>query len=92
MRFYDHLALIDENNGIFLDAKYVDSTLYSMFEVEDNLLTSTLRFHEHYLDFEITFSNKNNSRSSGKADTETPKVISFPITIVQEARLYLIDN
>jgi hypothetical protein len=86
--------LIDENNGILLDAKFVDSTLYSLFEVEDNLLTSSLRFNKGYLDFEITFSKRSNMRTSDGADEDAPNdttiVVSYPVTVVQKARLYLL--
>ena len=63
-----------------------------MFEVQEYLLTSTLRFHEKYLDFQITFSDKNNMRTSGDVDDDTPKVLSYPIIVVQKARLYLIED
>ncbi len=86
--------LVDENNGILLDTKYIDSTLYSMFEVEGSLLTSTLRFNGDYIDFEITFSKMENKRNSGGegGDEEMPGVVSYPITVVQKARLFLIEN
>jgi hypothetical protein len=84
--------LIDENNGILLDAKYVDSTLYSIFEVEGNLLTSGLRFYKDFIDFELTFSKMNTKRASGGDDDDTPLVVSYPVSVIQKARLYLMDN
>lgn len=84
--------LVDENNGILLDTKYIDSTLYSMFEVEGSLLTSTLRFYKGFIDFEITYSKMKNNRTSGGEDGESPVVVSYPVSVVQKARLFIIEN
>ena len=79
--------LIDENNGILLEAKVVDNTLYSMFEVQGNLLTTTERFYEDHMIFEITFSNTQQKTTTGGTSDEVPEVHSYPITVVQKATL-----
>jgi hypothetical protein len=45
--------ILDENNGITLDAKLVNNNLYFIFEVQGSLLTTTLYFHEKSMNFEI---------------------------------------
>lgn len=81
------LYTVDENNGILLDAKCIGTTLFSMFEVQGNILTTTERFHDDAMDFEITFASKKNSNTS-KSIGETPiDVISYPITVLQSAYL-----
>ena len=79
---------IDENNGIILSAQFTNGVLYSMFEVQGNLLTTTERFYEDKMEFEITFANKAQKVVSGNTNEETPEVISYPITVVQSATLY----
>jgi hypothetical protein len=79
--------VIDENNGILLDAKVVDNTLYSMFEVQGSLLTTTERFYEEYMVFEITVSNTQQKQITGNNGEDIPEVIAYPITVVQKARL-----
>ena len=79
--------LVDENNGIFLDAKLIDNTLFSMFEVQGNILTTTERFYKDAMDFEITFANKKHKTVSGTDGENAIEVTSYPITVVQKARL-----
>jgi hypothetical protein len=80
--------VVDEDNGILLNAKFSGNTLYSMFEVQGGLLTSRESFFDTYMDFEITYSNKAKQEKSGDMDEEIPEVISYPIMVVQTARLY----
>jgi hypothetical protein len=80
--------VVDEDNGILLNAKWSGNTLYSMFEVEGSLLTSRESFFSNYMDFEITFSNKAQQEKSGDKGEEIPEVISYPVTVIQSARLY----
>lgn len=79
---------VDENNGIVLTAQFFNGVLYSMFEVQGNLLTTTERFYEDKMDFEITFANKKQKVVSGGTSEEIPEVVSYPITVVQRAILY----
>lgn len=79
--------VVDENNGILLDAKLVGHTLYFMFEVQGNILTTTERFYNNAMDFEITFTEKSNQVESGTSGEEATKVISYPISVVQKAHL-----
>jgi hypothetical protein len=80
--------VVDEDNGILLNAKFSGNTLYSMFEVQGGLLTSRESFFSNYMDFEITYSNKAQQEKSGDIGEEIPEVISYPIMVVQTARLY----
>lgn len=80
---------VDENNGILLDATcFNNNTLYSMFEVSGNLLTTTERFYDGKMDFEITFSSKKGQKKSGGDQHDTPDVISYPVSTLQKAILY----
>jgi len=79
--------IVDENNGILLDAKVVGNTLYSMFEVQGNILTTTERFYKDAMDFEITFSSKAAKKVSGSEGENPIEVLSYPVTVVQKATL-----
>jgi len=79
--------LVDENNGILLDAQLFDNNLYFMFEVEGTIITTTLRFYKNNMNFEITATNKNKKVVTGQENTDVTEVISYPITTVQKAHL-----
>jgi hypothetical protein len=79
--------IVDENNGILLDTKFVNNTLYAMFEVQGNILTTTERFYDEGMYFEITFSGKAKANTSQTTDEDPIAVISYPITVVQSAHL-----
>lgn len=79
--------VVDENNGILLDAKFINGTLYSMFEVQGNILTTTERFNESSMDFTITFSGKAQANTSKTEGDDPIDVVSYPITVVQSAHL-----
>lgn len=78
---------VDENNGILLSAKYIDNTLYSVFEVQKNLLITTERFFDDKMIFEIIFSGKDKEEKSGGTSEDIPEVISYPVTVTQKATL-----
>lgn len=78
--------VIDENNGIILEAKLIDNTLYNVFEVDDNLLMTTEFFFDDYMIFEIVFSEKKEKKVM-EGNEETPHVISYPVTVTQKAKL-----
>lgn len=79
--------IVDENNGILLDAKLIDNTIYSMFEVNESIITTTERFYKDAMDFEITFTDTKQKVISGTNDEEPTEVISYPITGRQKAYL-----
>ncbi len=81
------LYTVDENNGILLDAKCIGTTLFSMFEVQGNILTTTERFYDNAMDFEITFASKQNANASKTTDESPIDVISYPISVLQKANL-----
>ena len=79
--------IVDENNGILLEAKLIDNALYSMFEVNGNILTTTERFYKDAMDFEITFADKKNKLITETEGEESTTVISYPIGGRQKAHL-----
>lgn len=79
--------IVDENNGILLDAKLVDNTIYSMFEVQNNIITTTERFYKDAMDFEITFTDTKQKVISGTEDENPIEVVSYPIGGIQKAHL-----
>lgn len=80
--------LIDENNGILLQASVFNDGIFSMFEVNGSLITTTEKFYDKYMDFEIMFTNTNKVETTGKGTEEIPTVKVYPILGVQKARLY----
>lgn len=80
--------VIDENNGIILNAFVADNTLYSIFEVQGSLLTTTEYFKDNYVDFEIMYTQRDKVEKTGKNTEEVPEVLSFPVMSVQKARLF----
>lgn len=79
--------IIDENNGILLHAKLIDNKLYNIFEVEGSLLTTTQRFYDNYMEFEIVFANKKDKIKTKESTNEGTEVSSYPIVITQKATL-----
>ncbi|WP_452597757.1 hypothetical protein [Pontimicrobium sp. MEBiC01747] len=79
--------IVDENNGILLDAKQIGNTLYSMFEVQNNLITTTERFYKNAMDFEITFTDTKQKTESTAEGEDPINVTSYPIGGIQKAHL-----
>lgn len=79
--------LVDEHNGILLDSKVIGNKIYSLFEVQGNLLTTFMTFSEDHLLFEITFAARSKARISKVETQEDTEVISYPISTVQKAKL-----
>lgn len=80
--------VVDENNGILLNTTFANNALYSIFEVQGGLLTTTEHFYKDYMDFEIMYSLKEKVEKSGNTDKETPEVLSYSVISVQKAKLY----
>jgi len=80
--------VVDENNGILLNCKYANSALYSIFEVQGGLLTTTEHFYKEYMDFEIMYSLKEKVEKSLSNDEEPIEVFSYPVVSIQKAKLY----
>lgn len=80
--------VVDENNGILLNTMFANNALYSIFEVQGGLLTTTEHFFKDYMDFEIMYSLKEKVEKSGDSGEEIPEVLSYPVSSVQTARLY----
>ena len=82
----DRSFAVDENNGIILLDSFFENTLYSIFEVNENLLTTFISFKEDSVIWEVTFAPKNKQEVSYTKEDST-KVISYPITSLQKAIL-----
>ncbi len=78
---------IDENNGILLQASVFGNGIFSMFEVNGSLITTTEKFYDDYMDFEIMFTNITKVETTGKGTEEIPTVKVYPILGTQRARL-----
>ena len=79
--------IIDENNGILLSAKVYDNRLYSVFEVQGNLLFTIEEFYDDYMIFQIIFSKANEKTESGGKQNQVPSVFSYPVSVSQRAKL-----
>lgn len=79
---------IDENNGIELEASVFDNAIYSIFEVQGNLITTTEHFYDTYMDFEIMMTKVLQKTTTGKGTEEIPEVQNYPVFVAQKARLY----
>ena len=71
-----------------MNTTFANNALYSIFEVQGGLLTTTEHFYDNYMDFEIMYSLKEKVEKSGNTDEETPEVLSYPVISVQKAKLY----
>ncbi|NVJ88757.1 MAG: hypothetical protein HWD82_04885 [Flavobacteriaceae bacterium] len=78
---------VDENNGIILPTKHYNNTLFSFFEVQENLLSTRIEFADKKLVFEILFTNTKNKTTTGGKSKEIPEVFGYPITTIQNATL-----
>lgn len=78
--------IVDEDNGILLHEQLFGNTLYSIFEVSGNLLTTFITFETDHLIWEVTFSSKENKQLS-KATEDNTEVIAYPISTRQRAIL-----
>ena len=86
----DGRYVVDENNGILLDATLVANKLYSMFEVQGNILTTTETFYEDKMLFETTFSSRKQKKETGPEGGVN--VITYPVTTVQQAELFKVED
>ncbi|MDW3192223.1 MAG: hypothetical protein R8G66_07655 [Cytophagales bacterium] len=76
---------VDENNGIVLPSKLIENVLHSLFEVQENLLSSRIAFYEDHVQFEILCSNLSSKNRTGE-NTEY-EIYGYPITTIQKAIL-----
>ncbi|MGJ8667334.1 MAG: hypothetical protein ACSHW7_13270 [Patiriisocius sp.] len=81
------IYVVDENNGILLENKVVENKLYTLFEVGGKLLTTFITFEKDHLVFEIVFVDIEKKWKSGDTNEETPEVLSYPIQVIQRAKL-----
>ena len=79
--------VVDENNGILLDCTILRNKMYTLFEVNNTLLTTFITFEKKYLVFEIIASAKSNRRVTHANEETKTEVLSYPITTIQRAVL-----
>lgn len=79
--------LIDENNGILLNATFIDGSLYSMFEVQGTYLSTSETFYDNAMEFQITVSRASDVSKSETEGDQSIGVLSYPISSVHKARL-----
>jgi len=80
------LYVVDEKNGIVLDDKVVGNRMYSLFEVNDSLLTTFITFYRDHMVFEIVFAPRQMANETF-ATADSTRVLSYPISTVQRAIL-----
>jgi len=78
--------LIDENNGIFMDASVVGNCLYSSFQIEGTLLQVRECFHKKHMEYELLVIDGTQERTTF-SDPEEIEVRSYPVISRQSARL-----
>lgn len=78
---------VDENNGIILDTKVLYNRMYTLFEVNNTLLTTFITLEADHMIFEIIATSKSNKRVTYAENEDKTKVISYPITTIQRAVL-----
>ncbi|HRX29507.1 MAG TPA: hypothetical protein P5235_08970 [Saprospiraceae bacterium] len=82
--------LIDEKNGIVINAKRLGNQIFSSFEVMDNQISAIYSFENEEIIFEIIVQNSKEFYPSGDTivnGENIPEVKSFPVTMKQTAQL-----
>ena len=79
--------LIDETDGVFLEANLYDNNLISRFEVMNNLLDISYKLESDKIVFEVSTSTAK-STSSTLSQLEQIEVKSYTVTSYQRAYLY----
>lgn len=82
--------VVDEQNGIVLDAFLIDNELISVFEVMGNQLISSYKIEDDYLQFEILMFGSSEISITGDTiinNKDIPIVKSYMPKVVQKARL-----
>jgi uncharacterized protein YcnI len=79
--------ILDEDNTIKLDYYYADNSLYSVFQVEDAILTSRYTLDNENLVMEVLSSNFKSPTITGKDSGELKEVKSYPVFVTQKAIL-----
>lgn len=82
--------IVDELNSIIIDSYLINNELISWFEVEDNLLSTSLAMKNEKLHHKIVFTKKSNATKSGNTiirNDTIPKVTSYALYNIQSAVL-----
>ena len=79
--------ILDEDNTIKLDYYYADNSLYSVFQVEEAIITSRYTLDNDILVMEVMSSNFKTPTITGKDSGELKEVKSYPVFVTQKAIL-----
>jgi len=79
--------VVDENNGIILDCNVINNKMYTLFEVNDTLLTTFITFETKSMVFEIIATPKSKKEVTYSDDEAKTEVISYPISTIQRGVL-----
>jgi hypothetical protein len=79
--------ILDEDNTIKLDFYYADNTFYSVFQVEDAILTSRYTLENESIIMEVLSSNFKTPTITGKDSGDIKEVKSYPVFVTQKAIL-----
>ena len=80
--------ILDENNGILLEAKVLFDKMFFIFEINGSLLTTYISFGDDHLIFEVVAAQTESKLISGGLSDEIPEVFSYPVGVVQSAILF----
>ena len=80
--------ILDENNGILLEAKVIFDKMFFIFEVNGSLITTYITYGDDQLVFEVVATQTKDKTVSGGISEEIPEVYSYPVGLVQRAFLF----
>jgi len=80
--------ILDENNGILLEAKVFNDKMFFLFEVSGSLITTYISFGDDQITFEVVAAQSENNLLSGGISEDIPDVISYSANVVQRAFLF----
>lgn len=85
--------VIDQRNGLVLQGNLIHNTIFSTFEMNNNIMNSKLQFkNEGKIAFEIVVVTKQNGYDTGGKEKSGPAAKSYTTTIVQRALLTRVDR
>ncbi|MEQ3655932.1 MAG: hypothetical protein ABNH00_08715 [Dokdonia sp.] len=85
MRVIDHTAgtyILDEGDGILLEQQLSGNAMYSIFEVQDQILTAKYTFHQDEIEFEVC----NSTKSQDTTDVLSHRVENIQRVILKRVK------
>jgi hypothetical protein len=79
--------IIDEGNGVESYCQLFDSTLYSVFEIENTIGSNKITFMGNIVDFEMLYTSKAEPKKIAENNPEVPPTSSYPVIGIQVAKL-----